>query len=372
MIKLNYIVSHPIYYQNDLLNHIDSHDEIELYVYFYKKFDLKNLNFDNEFQRKVNFTKKNQIKYNYRFLNKPNNFFFLLKQIINFKHKSFFWFHGWNSHLIIFLILFIKTFSNNLIFIRAENIYKDKILSRMIKKQLFKFFDYFLFIGKANYNYFKMYQINDSQLIPLKYSSGITNKLLLANKSINKRIVKANKIIFVGKLIERKNIIFLVKSIKKYNDKFNDKFYLDIYGDGPLKNKVLDLINNNSNRYINLKGFIPNYKIKNLHYKKYNFIILASNHENWGLVINEAMESKLSLLLGNQVGCKDDLLKNNLNGFSFDNNYESLEKVLNKVSKLENTSISKFGEESFKIISNYTIENSSKKFIKFLLSFKKQ
>jgi len=371
LIKLNYIVSHPIYYQNDLLNHIDSQEGIELNVFFYKKFDLKNLNFDNEFQKKVNFTKKNQINYNYRFLNKPNNFFFLLKQIINFNQKSFFWFHGWNSSLIIFLIIFIKTFSNNLIFIRAENIYKDKILSKIIKKQLFKFFDYFLYIGKANYNYYKMYQINDNQLIPLKYSSGITNKLLSINKSINKKTFKGNKIIFVGKLIERKNIIFIIKSIQKYNKKYDNKFYLDIYGDGSLKNKVLHLINNNRNKYIKLKGFIPNYKIKNSYYKKYNFIILASDHENWGLVINEAMESKLALLLGNKIGCKYDLLKNNINGFSFDNNYLSFEKVLNKVSKLSDASISKFGEESFKIINHYTIENSSKEFIKFLLTFKK-
>ena len=163
---------------------------------------------------------------------------------------------------------------------------------------------------------------------------------------------------------------FYNKIIQKYKNS-NNKFYLDIYGDGSLKNKVLDLINYNRNKYIKLKGFIPNYKIKNLYYKKYNFIILASDHENWGLVINEAMESKLALLLGNKVGCKDDLLKNNINGFSFDNNYRSLEKVLNKVSKLSDTSISKLGEESFKIIKSYTIEHSSKNFIKFLLSFKK-
>jgi hypothetical protein len=369
LIKLNYIVSHPIYYQNDLLNYIDSHKEIELNVYFYKKFDLKNHNFDNEFKQKVNFTKNKKINYKYKFINRPKNFYFLLKQIINFNNKSFFWFHGWNSYYIFFLIFFIKIFSNNLIFIRAENIYKDKILSRIVKKKLFKYFDYFLYIGKANYNYFKKYQINDSQLIPLKYSSGINNKLLLANKSINKKIVNENKIIFVGKLIERKNVIFLIKSFKRYNDKFINKFYLDIYGDGPLKNKVLDLIDNNRNKYIKLKGFIPNHKIKSSHYKNYNFIILASNHENWGLVINEAMESKLALLLGSNVGCKHDLLRNNINGFSFSNNYKSLEIVLNKVSKLSVDSVSNFGDESFKIISNYTIESSSKKFIKFLLSF---
>ena len=131
MIKLNYIVSHPIYYQNDLLNHIDSQEGIELNVFFYKKFDLKNLNFDDEFKKKVNFTKKTQINYNYRFLHNPNNFFFLLKQIFNFNQKSFFLFYGWNSLLIIFLIILIKTFSNNVIFIRAENIYKYKILSKL-------------------------------------------------------------------------------------------------------------------------------------------------------------------------------------------------------------------------------------------------
>ena len=365
MIKVNYIVSHPIYYQTNLLNYINSYKEIDLNVYFYKKFDIDNLNFDSEFKKEVKFTKKNKIRYHYAFLNNPKNLLKIFAEIFNYKQKSVFWFHGWNHYSIILLSVIIKIFSKKKIFIRAENIYKDNLFSRNLKFFLFKLFDYFLFIGNANYKYYKKYNINKNQLIPLRYSSGITNKELLKNKFIKKNYQK-NKIIFVGKLIDRKNIIFLVNSIMKYNRKHNNKFYLDIFGDGILKNKINSLVYKNN--FIKLKGFKPSYLLKKIYYKKYNFIILASNHENWGLVINEAMESKLALLLGESVGCKSDLLKNSINGFNFNNNYISLERIFLKISKLNKYKIIKFGEESYKIIENFTIENSSKDFIRLLIN----
>ena len=122
-----------IYYQTNLLNYINSYKEIDLNVYFYRKFDIHNLNFDSEFEKEVKFTKKNKIRYHYAFLNNPKNLLKILAEIFNYKQKSVFWFHGWNHYSIILLSVIIKIFSKKKIFIRAENIYKDKIFSRIFK-----------------------------------------------------------------------------------------------------------------------------------------------------------------------------------------------------------------------------------------------
>ena len=46
--------------------------------------------------------------------------------------------------------------------------------------------------------------------------------------------------------------------------------------------------------------------------------IHASTHEEWGLVVNEAMAAGLPLLLSRRCGCAADLLEEGRNGFGFD------------------------------------------------------
>ena len=103
-----------------------------------------------------------------------------------------------------------------------------------------------------------------------------------------------------------------------------------------------------------------------------DFIILPSLHENWGLVINEAMENKLPILLSDMVGSKYDLLINGLNGFTFTSEYKSIEKLFNTVNSLSKQQLKLMGENSFKIIRNFTVEKSSEIFLEHIKSISKQ
>jgi 1,2-diacylglycerol 3-alpha-glucosyltransferase len=46
--------------------------------------------------------------------------------------------------------------------------------------------------------------------------------------------------------------------------------------------------------------------------------IQASTTEQWGLVVNEAMASGLPVLVSERCGCAPDLVKNGVNGYTFD------------------------------------------------------
>ena len=44
----------------------------------------------------------------------------------------------------------------------------------------------------------------------------------------------------------------------------------------------------------------------------------ASTTEQWGLVVNEAMAAGLPVLVSNRCGCAPDLVRDGVNGFTFD------------------------------------------------------
>jgi len=56
------------------------------------------------------------------------------------------------------------------------------------------------------------------------------------------------------------------------------------------------------------------------YYANAGAFIHASTTEQWGLVVNEAMASGLPVLVSNRCGCAMDLVKEDLNGWTFDPN----------------------------------------------------
>lgn len=53
-------------------------------------------------------------------------------------------------------------------------------------------------------------------------------------------------------------------------------------------------------------------------YRQASVFILASLHEEWGLVVNEALASGTPVLVSNTVGAAEDLVDSGVNGFCFD------------------------------------------------------
>lgn len=89
----------------------------------------------------------------------------------------------------------------------------------------------------------------------------------------------------------------------------------------------------------------------------------ASATEQWGLVVNEAMASGLPVLVSNRCGCAMDLVKDGVNGFTFDpHNVEQLASLMFKLSTLNSLAgrseaktapLSTLGAASREIISSW-------------------
>jgi glycosyltransferase involved in cell wall biosynthesis len=82
--------------------------------------------------------------------------------------------------------------------------------------------------------------------------------------------------------------------------------------------------------------------------------IHASTTEQWGLVVNEAMASGLPVLASNRCGCAPDLVKEGVNGFTFDP--YSVEDIAQKMLQLSTSDaqLSAFGRASEKIMAEWS------------------
>ncbi len=121
----------------------------------------------------------------------------------------------------------------------------------------------------------------------------------------------------VGRFLKRKNHITLLKAYSKYQEE-NGKLGLKLIGSGPLESNIKDIIRTLPN--CSLASILPFQQLEELRvsYKQASAFILASTQDTWGLVINEAMASGLPCIASTACGCTQDLIKNNISGFSFD------------------------------------------------------
>jgi glycosyltransferase involved in cell wall biosynthesis len=127
-----------------------------------------------------------------------------------------------------------------------------------------------------------------------------------------------------------------------------------LLGDGPLKSDLCHLI---SDLGLQDSVLVPGFKQYDelpVYYGNASAFIHASTTEQWGLVVNEAMASGLPVLVSNRCGCAQDLVKEGVNGFTFDPcNVEEMAQLMFQMSAFQPFRLSAFGAASSEIIANW-------------------
>lgn len=132
------------------------------------------------------------------------------------------------------------------------------------------------------------------------------------------------KVIFVGKIDERKNIHSFVESVKQFEDKVDSVY---IIGTGPnvkdLKESIIDMPK------IHYLGILPNEEVKHF-IRRSDLLVLPSLFDGWGAVVNEALQQGTRVLCSDMCGA-EILLDGKIRGGSFSlANSDSLSLELNK------------------------------------------
>jgi glycosyltransferase involved in cell wall biosynthesis len=121
----------------------------------------------------------------------------------------------------------------------------------------------------------------------------------------------------VGRFSPEKNIILLLRAYQRIKSNVAKDWGLILVGNGPQRKEIEDYVVKNELRDVALPGFKEKGELC-LFYALSDVLILPSISEPWGLVVNEALASELPVIVSNRCGCFPDIVREGVNGFSFD------------------------------------------------------
>lgn len=158
---------------------------------------------------------------------------------------------------------------------------------------------------------------------------------------------EVRKFIYVGRLVQVKNLELLVRV-------FNDlpKLELTIVGFGDQEEWLRSIAHEN----VVFTGAIENKRLPEL-YRSHDVFVLPSRSEPWGLVVEEAFNNGLPVIVSNRVGCAEEIV-NKDNGRIFKwNDPDDLKSAILKLQDIAsyNSMRKHISEMNFEEITNYQI-----------------
>ena len=160
-----------------------------------------------------------------------------------------------------------------------------------------------------------------------------------------------------NRFVEKKNLPRLVDAYAAYLRKAGEHAWsLVLVGDGPLMPAIRSQVERlGLEGHVHFPGF-KQYDELPVYYGLASAFVQASTSEQWGLAVNEAMASGLPVLVSERCGCAPDLVRQGVNGFTFDPyDIDGLAGLMLRISDGQ-CDLAAMGRESRSIVSGFTPE----------------
>jgi glycosyltransferase involved in cell wall biosynthesis len=236
-------------------------------------------------------------------------------------------------------------------------------LIEYLKALIIKQFDGYFNFGTLSENYILSLGMNAKKMLVKRncVDNDALNYIYL--KSLSERIqrqkmlnVSPKNFIFVGRLIDYKNLFHLLEAFNLAQSKSYFDWGVIILGDGELKEALQKYVSNNNIQNVHFQAGVSWQQVPE-YLAISDVLVLPSYSEPWGLVVNEAMACGLPVIVSDRCGCAIDLVKYGQNGFTFSpDNQEELSSLLLKFMNNEVDS-EQMGLVSQRIIQAYSAEN---------------
>ncbi len=183
--------------------------------------------------------------------------------------------------------------------------------------------------------------------------------------------LKPKNLIFVGRLIEVKNLMALLDAVAeaRRGDGGAD-WGLLLLGDGPLAEPLRQRADELG--LTDVVTVLPGrawYRVPTV-LALADALVLPSRSEPWGLVVNEAMVCGLPVVVSARCGCVADLVQNERNGLIFDPEQpDQLTHCLTRIMTMTHTDRADMGRAGQEIIAPFSPETVARE---MLAGFKKQ
>ncbi|MBT7297012.1 glycosyltransferase family 4 protein [Candidatus Woesearchaeota archaeon] len=166
---------------------------------------------------------------------------------------------------------------------------------------------------------------------------------------------KQKKIIYAGRLLERKGVQYIIEAIKDLDLK---GYKFEIIGDGPYMKELEQKAKGIEN--ILFKGWISQEKLKKI-YEESEIFIIPSTQESFGMVIVEAMEKNMAVICGKGSACEEVIGKTGIavDPTSSDEIKKALKFYINNPKEKEKSM--KFGRQ--RVTTLFNIKTITKRYI---------
>lgn len=164
-------------------------------------------------------------------------------------------------------------------------------------------------------------------------------------------------ILGVGRQIPKKNWVTLVAAYEGYRQSCEEKPWdLVLVGNGPDREKLERQVLERGIEGVHFRPFCDQEKLCE-YYAMAECLVLASYYgETWGLVVNEAMACGLPVLVSNQCGCAQTLVRDGENGWTFSpKNVDELANAMARIATLTKGKLGAMGLKSQAIIREWSL-----------------
>ncbi|WP_162685836.1 glycosyltransferase family 4 protein [Methanosphaera sp. BMS] len=182
---------------------------------------------------------------------------------------------------------------------------KQKVLDVFIRL-LTKSADAILVPGSLHREYFEKFTDEDRIYI-MPNVSNISSDIKKIDKKDNRQIL------YVGRLIKRKGVIYLIKAFDLLKEKIGDASLI-IIGDGQEEVNLKEYVRKNKIEDVTFTGKVDNDELKN-YYINCNLVVVPSVNyqmgDPWVFVLNEAMYYNNPMIVTDAVGASKDMIRDN-------------------------------------------------------------
>lgn len=335
--RLAALTSHPIQYQAPLFRALSETGEVDLDVLFCSSGSV-GVHHDDGFGVEFAWDRPLLDGYRHSFLKNvsprpnPSRFFGCINpQVGHALAKGRYdavWVHGWalascwlgfsaaNRHRIPLLL---RGESNLL---HEPGGLKGQA-KRFLLTRLFDRASACLAVGTSNSEFYAAYGAPKRRIFLSPYAVD-NDFFLMRSKSLagEKRLLRERDgilpdlpvILFCGKLTGVKRPMDLLKAFQQLGDDVQGS--LVFVGDGPLRGELQHYVVQQGLKRVHFLGFRNQSELPAC-YALADIFVLPSEFEPWGLVVNEAMCSRLPLIASDKVGAAADLIQEGVNGLTF-------------------------------------------------------
>jgi glycosyltransferase involved in cell wall biosynthesis len=206
----------------------------------------------------------------------------------------------------------------------SRSFFKDKI-RQTILSVYYRQFTHFFPIGSNSLNHFLRMGVTESRMTKVLYAIDTVffqtqidywlpqRQELRANLSIKE---KDHVFIYCGKIFDIKNPLIIPDSLALLSSEEKAKIWFLAVGDGELRQDFEKRVKAELGERAVFVGFKNQSELGEYYAMADTLILPSQSGETWGLVVNEALQFGLRVIVSDKVGSSKDLI-NNGNGWIF-------------------------------------------------------